>query len=120
MRTAGWIPRRRGRALVAVTTVAVMVASAATAAPAAADPKPNPGNPHSVDTRPSREVDNRHGAKAPTAKQQQAAERIGAAKVRWNPLGEPESVGPDKALAAGLTGDPVAAARRYLLDNPDL
>jgi len=46
--------------------------------------------------------------------------RIGAAKVRWNPLGEPESVGPDKALAAGLTGDPVAAARRYLLDNPDL
>jgi len=120
VRTAGWIPRRRGRALVAVTTVAVMVASAATAAPAAADPKPNPGNPHSVDTRPSREVDNRHGAKAPTTKQQQAAARIGAAKVRWNPLGEPESVGPDKALAAGLTGDPVGAARRYLLDNQDL
>jgi extracellular elastinolytic metalloproteinase len=121
VRRSGRILRhRRGRIFVAVTTIAVMVTSAATAAPAMADPNPNPGNPHNVDVRPSREVDNRHGSKAPTAKQQEAANRIGPAKVSWNPLGEPEAVGPDQTLATGLTGDPVSAARRYLLDNQDL
>ncbi len=121
MRTAGWNPRRRrGRAFVAFSALALVATSVATAAPAAADPNPNPGNPHSVDGRPSREVDNRHGAKVPTTKQQEAAARVGAAKVRWNSLGEPESVGPDKALATGLTGDPVTEARQYLLNNQDL
>jgi extracellular elastinolytic metalloproteinase len=121
VRTAGWNPRRRrGRAFVAFSALALVATSVATAAPAAADPNPNPGNPHSVDGRPSREVDNRHGAKVPTTKQQEAAARLGAAKVRWNSLGEPESVGPDKALATGLTGDPVTEARQYLLNNQDL
>ncbi|WP_433607629.1 M36 family metallopeptidase [Dactylosporangium sp. CA-139114] len=91
-----------------------------TAAPAAADPKPNPGKAHDVEGHGPRDVDNRRGGKAPTAKQQAAADRVGAAKVRWNSLGEPEAVGPDQALASGLTGDPVAAARKYLLDNQEL
>lgn len=121
MRRSGWTPRRwRSRTLVAFTAAAVVATSAMTAAPAVADPKPNPGNPHDVDSRGPRDVDNRRGGQAPTAKQQQAADRIGAGKVRWNAFGEPEAVGPDKALATGLTGDPVAAARQYLLDNQDL
>ncbi|MER7282832.1 M36 family metallopeptidase [Dactylosporangium sp. NPDC000244] len=97
-----------------------MATSAVTAAPAAADPKPNPGKAHDVEGHGPRDVDNRRGGKAPTAKQKAAADRVGAAKVRWNSLGEPEAVGPDKALATGLTGDPVAAARKYLLDNQEL
>ncbi|MFG2041138.1 M36 family metallopeptidase [Dactylosporangium sp. NPDC048998] len=121
MRKSGSIPRRwPGRTFVAFTAAALVGTVAVTSAPAAADPKPHPGNPHDVDVRPSRAVDNRHGGKAPTAKQKAAADRVGAAKVRFNSLGEPESVGPDKALATGLTGDPVAAARQYLLDNEDL
>ncbi|MEV6928944.1 M36 family metallopeptidase [Dactylosporangium sp. NPDC051485] len=121
MRTSGWNPRRwRGRTLAAFTAAAVVATSAVTAAPAAADPKPNPGKAHDIDGHGPRDVDNRRGGKAPTAKQKAAADRVGGDKVRWNALGEPEAVGPDAALATGLTGDPVAAARKYLLDNQDL
>ncbi|MGI5184089.1 M36 family metallopeptidase [Dactylosporangium sp. CA-152071] len=121
MRKSGLNPRRwRGRTLAAFTAAAVVATGAVTAAPAAADPKPNPGKAHDVDGHGPRDVDNRRGGKAPTAKQKAAADRVGGAKVRWNSLGQPEAVGPDKALATGLTGDPVAAARQYLLGNQDL
>ncbi|MFB9446953.1 M36 family metallopeptidase [Dactylosporangium vinaceum] len=115
-RTAQW----RGWSVVAFTVLAVAASSTVNATPAAADPKPGPVTPHDLDARAPRDVDNRHGTKAPSDRQRDAAGRSGAGPVRWNAFGEPEALAPNAPVPTGLTADSAGAARRYLVDNQDL
>jgi extracellular elastinolytic metalloproteinase len=120
MHVHGWNPKSRpGRGLagfVAVATVAALVGGG----PAHGQPSGTaaPGVPREVNAHAHRDVDNRQGRAAPTARQVAAAGRVGT--VGWNALGTPESVGPTAAPAAAPAADPVAAARRYLNANQDL
>ena len=65
------------------------------------------------------DVDTR-GSVLPTARQQQAADALGA-RVRWNDFGTPASIlSSTGSLGAAGTADPVAAARAWLRDHADL
>jgi len=76
---------------------------------------PNPSTAVPGDGHGPRDKDNR-GHANPTAAQVSAAARFNS--VRWNALGTPASIGP-ATLASGLSSDPVAAARQFLIQNLD-
>jgi extracellular elastinolytic metalloproteinase len=117
--------RRSGRtaaaALVAVTVlVGLGAGNAADAAPAVAAAAA--GAAPSLDGYPEgqgpRDVDNRAGVAAPSARQRSLAGRLGT--VHFNALGTPSALFTGKALATGLAADPETAARQYLTANRDL
>lgn len=76
-----------------------------------------PGDEHDAE----KGKDNRRGRIAPTERQQQKAEALGA-KAKFNKLGTPELVTPagEEPLADGLDSDPVAAAEQFVAANADL
>ena len=126
MRRSGWkITRRPGLrvapALLAAVVLAGMtsVAGTASAAPGSAPGTQGP-NLASAEGHGSRDVDNRAGTVAPSARQRVLAGGIGS-PVRWNALGTPKALSsPGKALATGLAADPETAARQYLERNREL
>ncbi|SNT11357.1 Fungalysin metallopeptidase (M36) [Asanoa hainanensis] len=68
----------------------------------------------------SRDKDNRRGAVAPTSAQRDRAARTHA-RATFNDLGTTAVLSPtDRALATGLSADPVAAVREYVAANRDL
>lgn len=127
MRSSGWMIKRgpawRLASALAAATVLVglgagVPADAAPAGTAAAAAAP------SFDAYPQgqgpRDVDNRAGVAAPSARQRSVASRLGT-PVQFNALGTPHALGPArKPLAAGLAADPQTAARQYLTANRDL
>jgi hypothetical protein len=109
---------------------ALVVSVGGVATPAEADPgRPNaPGTAPAAlelaaDGHPSRDKDNRIGRVEPNTAAQRslAGSRV---KVQWNILGTPDSLSPAsptaKAIAGGLSADPVIAARQYIAQNRDL
>nr|WP_240942735.1 M36 family metallopeptidase [Planosporangium thailandense] len=102
---------------------AVAVAgSMAGVTPANAGPGHGPNPPHASDVlgegHGPRGKDNRKGTVSPSARQRALAGRFGT--VRWNQLGTPEAIGPDKALATDLPADPESAVRQFLVSNHEL
>ncbi|HZK51461.1 MAG TPA: M36 family metallopeptidase, partial [Actinomycetota bacterium] len=66
------------------------------------------------------DIDNRDGARSPSAAQEAAAASLGA-EVVWNRFGTPQSlIKHGGYLATGLPADAEAAARRFLNSNSDL
>jgi extracellular elastinolytic metalloproteinase len=113
--------RSNGRLLVAVLAALAMTLASAGPMGIAQEEEPEPpalpGDEHPSD----KGKDNRRGRVAPTERQQQKAEQLGA-KVKFNKLGTPELVTPadQEPLADGLAEDPVAAASQFVAENTDL
>jgi hypothetical protein len=98
--------------------IAVVASLLTVVSPAGADPGKAPAKaPYELpgESHGARDKDNRAGAVAPNAQQRALAGRLGA--VRFNAFGTPHALGPSKALASGLSADPVVAARQYLTQN---
>ncbi|MFC7275762.1 M36 family metallopeptidase [Paractinoplanes rhizophilus] len=88
---------------------------AAPGGPARAEAARTPGDDHLDKTK-----DNRRGRIAPTERQRALAASAGA-KARWNTFGTPAALTPAaKPLAAGLSPDPIVAARAYVDANREM
>jgi hypothetical protein len=112
--------RKAAAALVAATVlVGLGAGNAADAAPAVAAAGAAPGLDASPEGQGPRDVDNRAGVAAPSARQRSLAGRLGG-RVQFNALGTPRALGTGKVLATGLAADPETAARQYLTRNRDL
>ena len=124
LRRSGLIPKRRPGRILAASVAVATAAALISAGPADAEPpaSSSAGTPYEHSEHHHRDIDNRRGTLAPTGRQAAAARRLGT--VRWNALGTPAAVGPNKAagtgLATTLAADPDAAARQYLIANQDL
>jgi hypothetical protein len=124
LRRSGLIPKRRPGRILAASVAVATAAAVISAGPADAEPPASSpaGTPYDHSEHHHRDIDNRRGTLAPTGRQTAAASRLGT--VRWNALGTPAAVGPNKAVrtgpAATLAADPDAAARQYLIANQDL
>ena len=103
--------------LVAATLTVASLGPAGLAAPGGTEPPDHfPG-----DAAKDKDRDNRRGRISPTAQQQQRVKDVGA-RARWNNLGTPALLAPltSQPLADGLDDDPVAAAKRYVVENLEL
>ena len=111
----------RWKVAVAIMTVTALVGvpTRTGAAPPTAPAQAAAGS--FFDSAAPRDKDNRTGTVAPNGRQLSVAGALGG--VQWNRFGTPHALSADakgKALAAGLSADPEAAARQYLVANQDL
>jgi len=115
-------PSWKSAALLSVAVVASLATTYTPAGAAPAAPAKSPSNnPFLGDGSASRDKDNRAGAAAPNATQRSLAKKSGS--VAWNAFGTPQSLMPArgaKTIATGLSADPEAAARQYLVQNQSL
>jgi extracellular elastinolytic metalloproteinase len=98
----------------AILTIVVLAAALAVPATASRDGSTSRGAGFQGEGAGLVDIDRRTGRRPPTAAQQAAADRLGAA-VRWNDYGTPGSlIRYGGNLGGGLPSDPVAAARQWL------
>ena len=103
--------------------VAALVMTLASFASVSAGPSAQPQRPpqdFQGEHRRQEDRDNRKGGRQPDARQRSLAAQQGA-RVRWNDFGTPAAILADGGLLdTGLSGDDVAAARAWVLQNREL